>query len=228
MSISKIDGNIKKTFLPNHIDNFNEIQIIEPIFKNDIYEKYKTISQVYGELIICKDISKLKTYGNKIHRETYEEYLLFLSKYDSTRDNWIYNILDGKSEQDKILYKDASFIVIPTYLWNNDIEKLHILAMPFDKNIRTIRDLTNKHITLLEHMKEQSLYIINKLYDLQECDLKILIHYEPSTYHFHIHIMNLSWSGATSVEYSHDLNSVIFNLNLDGDYYKKILLNRRV
>ena len=72
MSISKIDGNIKKTFMLNHIYDFNEIQIIEPIFKNDIYEKYKAVSKVSGELIICKDISKLKTYGNKIHRETKE------------------------------------------------------------------------------------------------------------------------------------------------------------
>jgi hypothetical protein len=29
------------------------------------------------------------------------------------------------------------------------------------------------------------------------------------------------------VEYSHDLDTVIFNLKMDSDYYKKIKLNRR-
>ena len=58
--------------------------------------------------------------------------------------------------------------------------------------------------------------------------MKIYIHYNPSTYHLHIHFVNnLFHNISSSVEYSHELNNVIFNLELDSDYYKKIVLNKR-
>ena len=97
-----------------------------------------------------------------------------------------------------------------------------------DKQLRTIRELTKEHIPLLEHMKKTTLEKIEKVYGLKEGSLKIYFHYEPSTYHLHIHFVNISYKDAgSSVEYSHDLDSVIFNLSLDSDYYRKIKLNRR-
>ena len=78
-------------------------------------------------------------------------------------------------------------------------------------------------------MKKITLEKIEEKYNLKEENLKMFFHYDPSTYHLHIHFINTEYTESwSSVEYSHDLDTVIFNLKLDSDYYKKIKLNRRV
>jgi len=223
-------GSKKQKFIPNEVISFPAIRKTKIIIENDSFKKYQAIAEIKGEYIICNDITKLRKQSTRLVKESYEEYLDFISQRDKEKDRWIYNIIDGLAEQDKILFKDEKIIVIPTYLWDSiNIEKMHILCIPTNLSLRTIRDLTSEDIPLLEHMKKISLEQIEKIYRLKEENLKIFFHYDPSTYHLHIHFINTehneSWS---SVEYSHDLDSVIFNLQMDTDYYKKIKLNRRV
>ncbi len=222
-------GNKNLKFIPNSVSSFDDIVKYECVMTNDIYEKYNASAQVSGQLIICNDADKLKIYGKVINRETYEQYLEFLKNYDSSRDLWIYNIIDGIDEQDKIIYQDALCITIPTYKWcENDVRKLHILCIPKDKNLRCIRDLRGSHIELLEHMKNVTIDTIKLKYDLDHTNLKMFFHYDPSTYHLHIHFANIDFCECmSSVEYSHELNNVIFNLNIDSDYYRKVILNKR-
>jgi m7GpppX diphosphatase len=225
-----IYGSRKEKFIPNTVMSFPCIRKIKTIMENDSFTKYEAIAEVKGEYIVCNDITKLKTYSTRIIKESYEEYLDFLSKRDIEKDRWIYNIIDGLAEQDKILFRDNNIIVIPTYLWDSkNIQKLHILCLPIDKDLRTIRDLSLKDVPLLEQMKDITLNMIEKNYGLKEENLKIFFHYDPSTYHLHIHFVNTAYTESwSSVEYSHDLDTVIFNLKMDSDYYKKIKLNRRV
>jgi m7GpppX diphosphatase len=225
-----IYGSIKEKFIPNTVMSFPSIRKIKTIIENDSFTKYEAIAEVKGEYIICNDITKLKKYSKRIVKESYEDYLDFLSKRDIEKDRWIYNIIDGLAEHDKIIYRDLSIIVIPTYTWDSkNIEKIHILCLPTNISLRTIRDLSLKDVPLLEQMKAITLNIIEKNYGLKEENLKIFFHYDPSTYHLHIHFVNTAYTESwSSVEYSHDLDTVIFNLKLDTDYYKKIKLNRRV
>jgi m7GpppX diphosphatase len=225
-----IDGTTKYTFKPNTVMSFSNVRKIKSLMENDSFTKYEAITEVKGEYIVCNDISKLKKYSKRIVKESYEEYLEFIKNRDSEKDRWIYNIIDGVAEQDNIIYRDESIIVIPTYTWDSiNIDKLHILCLPTDKSLRTIRDLTVENVTLMEHMKRVTLQQIEEKYGLKEENLKMFFHYDPSTYHLHIHFINTgnteSWS---SVEYSHELDMVIFNLKMDSEYYKKIKLNRRV
>jgi m7GpppX diphosphatase len=228
--MDSIKENIKYKFIPNKVVSFTNIIKIEKVLENNSFEKYIAKTEVEGELIICNDISKIKDESRKIYQETYEEYLEFISKRDIEIDRWIYNIIDGISEQDSIVFRDESIIIIPTYEWNGEnINKLHLLCLPVDKNIRSLRDLRQKHIPLLEYMKKITLMKINELYNLTENDLKIFIHYEPSTYHLHIHFVNINFRECnSSVEYSHDINMVIFNLKIDNNYYQKIKLNKEI
>ena len=224
-----IHEDTKQTFIPSSVVSFDNIHKVNKIMTNDIYEKYNVTTEVSGQLIICNDITKLKKSSKNITKETYEEYIKLLNIRDPKKDVWIYNIINGTKEQDKIIHKDDQCIVIPTFIWNEvDIDKLHILCLPIDITIRSIRSLEAKHIPLLEHMKKVSLEIIKGKYELSLSDLKIFFHYEPSTYHLHIHFVNINYKDCgSSVEYSHELDSVIFNLSLDSDYYKKICLNKK-
>lgn len=224
-----IEGNIKHKFNPTKVLSFENVDKNICIFKNDVFSKYETTLLVKGEYILCEDITKLKTYSKHIGKENYKEYCEYIQKRDPKKDQWIYNIINGTDEQDKILYKDNLCIIIPTYTWNTkNIDKLHILVIPMDINLRSIRDLNTSHIELLNHMKTKCLNCIEEKYGLKECNLKIFFHYDPSTYHLHIHFINVNYTECfSSVEYSHELDLVIFNLELDTDYYKKVLLNVR-
>jgi len=222
-------GNINYKFIPSRVTTFDKIIKNNKTMENDVYEKYESTAEVSGELIICNDITKMKRTEKKIIRETYEEYLKSLQKRDPNKDKWIYNIIDGSSEQEQILHRDETCIVIPTYMWDStNIDKLHILCLPTDISLRSIRSLTAEHIPLLEHMKKVTLETIKNKYGVDECYLKMFFHYEPSTYHLHIHFVNTSnYDARTSVEYSHELNNVIFNLSIYSQYYKVALLNIR-
>jgi m7GpppX diphosphatase len=221
--------NKKYSFIPNKINLIENIQIKNLIMKNDIFEKYDASINLEGQYIICDDKSQIKIFSKKIIKETYSDYINFINNYDSKKDKWIYNIIDGISEQDNIIFKDNQFLLIPSYTWDKSIDNLHLLSIPFNKSIRCIRDLNSTHIELLKYMKIKSLEIINNNFNLDETELKIFFHYEPSTYHLHIHFINVLYiDSKSSVEYSHSLDNVIFNLELDSDYYKKIFMNKRV
>jgi len=221
--------NINYKFIPSKVTSFDKIVKNNKTMENDIYEKYEATAEISGELIVCNDASKMKRTEKKLVRETYEEYLTSLKKRDPNKDKWIYNIIEGTSEQELILHRDESCIVIPTYMWDSvNIEKLHILCLPTDVTLRSIRSLTANHIPLLEHMKKVTLETIKAKYGVDECYLKMFFHYEPSTYHLHIHFINTAnYEVRSSVEYSHEINNVIFNLSLYSQYYKVAILNRR-
>jgi hypothetical protein len=222
----KINGKYYK-FIPSNVVSFDNIKTNNKKIDNDIYEKYDAKTEISGELIICNDMTKVIHRGIDFIDETYSEYINDLEKRDPKKDIWIYNIINGISEQEYILYRDDKCIVIPTYNWNvKDIDKLHILCLPIDTSLRTIRSLDETHIPLLEHMKKVTLQIIKDNFGLKECSIKKYFHYPPSSYHLHIHFVNNLVKYGSSIEYSHDLNSVIFNLSICSDYYKKIVLNK--
>ena len=216
-------------FTPSKIDDFYNINKKDMIFENDIYQKFNASAETFGELIICNDTSRMIKKSINFTSETYSEYLTTLEKRDPKKDVWIYNIINGISEQESIIYRDDKCIVIPSYTWNSlDINNLHILCLPIDINLRTIRSLDSSHIPLLEHMRNVSLRIIKEKYGLDEQSIKKFFHYPPSSYHLHIHFVNNLFKFGSSVEYSHELNSVTFNLSIYSDYYKKIVMNKKI
>ena len=224
------NGQIKHIFISTEVVSFPNIRKIKIILQNDAFTKFEAITEVKGEYIVCNDITKTKKSATNIIKESYTEYLDLIKNRNIEKDRWIYNIIDGISETDKIICRDEKCVIIPSYTWDSkNINKLHILCLPIDTALRTIRELTKDHIPLLEHMKNATLEKIEEVYGLKEENVKMFFHYDPSTYHLHIHFINTLFTDTgSSVEYSHDLDIVIFNLSLYSDYYKKIKLNKRV
>lgn len=219
------DKNKLYTFIPTNftIDDIKKMSLIQ---SNDIYEKHNATATISGELICCNNYDNIikETYTN--YQETYTNYEETIKLRDLSKDKWIYNIIDGYDEQDKIIFQDDLFILIPTYTWNLiDLKKFHLLAIIKDKNLRSIRDLRNEHINLLNHIKKISLPIIETKYNINLNKIKMYFHYLPSTYQLHIHFADINNKNVnSSVEYSHELNIVIYNLLLYSEYYKKINL----
>ena len=208
-------------------EDLSNIIIINKIMQNDVYSKYDIV--VRGELFVkpFNEINSKKRKHKCMIKETYEQYLLTISKLLPSNTKWLYNIIDGMSEQKDVIYSDEMFLLIPTYACskNKDMttKNLHILAIPKRKDIKSLRDLTSEHIELLEHIQKNTIKFIKDKYNIDESKLKIYFHYPPSTWHLHIHFSTIeNTDSSCSTEYSYPLYQVIFNLKLCSDYYKKI------
>ena len=70
---------------------------------------------------------------------------------------WVYNILDKKSEVERIIYEDPDaeqgFMVMPDMKWNEKLtEDLYVMGLVRKRGIRTLRDLTAVHLPMLKNM----------------------------------------------------------------------------
>jgi len=179
-----------------------------------------------------KDTSSHRNLKKKIitpHVESYEEYKKTVSirdKHKAHLDKWIYDILDGKKEQEKIIYQNDYFLIIPTYVWtNSNNDDLHLLTIPFNKKLRTIRSLNTNYLSLLDQMYKKTLEIIKDKYEIDISDLNIEFHYTPSTYHLHLHFVNKKKEDSSDIHYKHTYNDVINNIKNDENYYINNNLN---
>ncbi len=178
----------------------------------------------------------------KIIKETYQDYLNNMEKYNTDlvrieKSKWIYNIIDGSAEQDKVIYQDTHFVLVANGNWdiNNlseqNLKQIHLLAIPRDTSLKCIRSLTGQNVTLLEYIKNISLEEINKKYGINPNRFKMYFHYYPSVFQLHLHFVdtNNNEGGAlTLFEGCYDLDTVIYNLKIKSDYYQDIVLNIRV
>jgi m7GpppX diphosphatase len=198
--------------------------------KNDAYTTYNISAQMSGSLIVLGDLTKEKLFCRQTKAETYEEYEEIIKTRDPSKDQWIYNIITGAAEQENILYRNDEIIIIPDYSWNTmAITYMHMLTFPTNMTLKTIRSLRAEHIPLLKLMKYQTCQIIMEKYGLPEAELKLYFHYAPQTYHLHLHAVSVKNTEAnSSVEYSHDIDSVIFNLTLCSDYYVLFDIKKRI
>ena len=234
-SINKEEGK-KYTFIAK--SNWTDkIEVLPDghLFTNDVYTKQLAkINNLDGELIICSDINKLDGFCKKVEYETYEEYKQIISKRDWSKEQWVYNILDGIAEQDKIIYRDEQIVIASNYTWttnDNNLSKMYLLVFPIDHKLHTLRDLNSTHIPLLTHIKNKTLEVIKEKYGFDSNIIKIFIHYAPSTYHLHIHFVLVSNTDVnSSIEYSHEIDSVINILKIKSDYYQStdIIIKKRI
>lgn len=123
------------------------------------------------------------------------------------RLNWVFNIIDGKTEVEDVIFRtplgkegDEGFLLLPDLNWDRKtIEALHLLGLVERRDIWSLRDLKKKHIPWLQHMRAKLIEATVRNYpELEEDQLKLYVHYQPTYYHFHIHIVHVQLeAGAT-------------------------------
>jgi len=169
--------------------------------------------------------NKRENYIRERYLESYEDYITNIKPEGLKRSRqWVFNIFDGKKEKDKVLYQDENFVLIPDIKWNRkDKWELRVLAFFKNPELNSMRDLTGDHLTLLENVKNKSLEVIKEKFELTEDQLKIFFHYRPSVWQLHMHFVCLFFkTSSSSIERAHSIYSVLENLKLDSDYFKKV------
>ena len=182
-----------------------------------------------------------------IVRETPELYSSITQPYiqsilkDTKSIQWLYNILDGYEEQERILYRDTDdntgFVLsidskwknhpnckdVPRNKWYNheSVNTLYCLAIVNRKDLHTIRDINANHLAMLKNIATVAPQIIEEIYGVHKTEIRIFIHYQPQFYHLHIHFTRFTNNMGCQVEHAHLLDDIIQNVEMDTNYYKK-------
>jgi m7GpppX diphosphatase len=157
--------------------------------------------------------------------EIYREVVIpYINSLPPERIQWVFNILSHQTEVDRILYEDpapdSGFIILPDLKWDRvNVENLYLVAIAHSRTIRSLRDLTKGHLPMLRHIRSAAHKAVQQNWGLGPGSLRLYIHYHPSYYQFHVHIVTANYSGfgGMSVGQAHLLDNVISLLELDPD-----------
>ncbi|ODV85014.1 hypothetical protein CANARDRAFT_28738 [[Candida] arabinofermentans NRRL YB-2248] len=120
----------------------------------------------------------------------------YIESMKGDRIKWVKNILYEGAEADKVIYKNDKFILIPDMKWDGvTLDNLYCCCIVYRDDISSIRDLNINHLQYLQDISNDLKKIIPEKYPIKANDLRIFVHYQPSYYHFHIHIVNVNYSG---------------------------------
>lgn len=219
-----------------NIDLLNDIDFTfgTIVTKNDKYTKFTSVSKKTNcDCLMINGYSQ-SDYNKHAHsnrimlKETPEHYKnITLPNVVNMSKQWILNLLDGISEQDRIIYQNQNFILVKDIKWTtDDINEIHILALPKRRDILSIRDLDGSNINLIKEIDKVGREQLFKLYNLNDNQIRSYFHYHPSFWHLHIHFDTYNQlTPSVSVDFCRLVHDVIENITIDSDYYKKATLN---
>ncbi len=211
-----------------HLKNFNLDDYLK-IIDDEYFDTELLNKKIYS----FKDKTNSKNKKYIVVDETYEDYLDSLIIRDSNinyylKEKWIYNVIDDIKTENIVLYRDNLFCIVIDKKWIksdfnlSDLNNAHLLLIPLDKTLRTIRSLNFSHIPLLTYMKEVGTNIISKYFEIPSNQLYMYFHYKPSIYHLHIHVTNINTKKHRHSNINtHGLDTVLYNLSIKFDYYQK-------
>ncbi|KAL8752058.1 MAG: hypothetical protein Q9199_006008 [Rusavskia elegans] len=153
-----------------------------------------------------KHIKKYSPQGVRMVTETPEIYKNQIRPYiakqrEEGRLDWVFNILEGRKEQEDIIFRDPgqdgakeeAFLLAPDLNWDRKtLASLHLLALVERRDLWSLRDLKKSHILWLKHMREKVVEATVKKYpEIDHDQLKLYMHYQPTFYHLHIHVVHV-------------------------------------
>lgn len=237
-------------------DNFNQvIKRCTNLFRNDIYGSYLVnlilddgehdalLNKIFMTIIhpaSPKDIEKYIDHPHRMIAETADMYERITKPYIEQQVStpghlqWLYNVLDGKAETDRIIHSDNDFILANDMKWNatndqlTDMEKqsTYLNALIRRRDLRSLRDLNADHLPLLQSIYERGRQVISQRYGIPVDQLRVFIHYQPSFYHVHVHFTHiLNEQRGFQCERAHLITTVMENIGLMRDYYQKVTLH---
>ncbi|WWC88369.1 uncharacterized protein L201_003280 [Kwoniella dendrophila CBS 6074] len=212
------------------LDRLNVFLENQPYFSSHAWSNTEDINRSpdYQIKVICpatethiKKYSEQERYMVKETPKIYKNVVLpYIEAFDGTRLGWVYAILEGRKEAERVLYKtedDTGFVILPDLKWDQtSMNALYLTVLVQTHSIKTLRDLTPSHIPLLEDIKQAVFRTVKEKYGVASSKLRLFVHYQPSYYHFHVHVVHIN-AEATSgmlVGQAHMLDDLINLLEL--------------
>lgn len=176
-------------------------------------------------------IAKYETQSRVMLVETPEIYqsitLPYIKNIPKERTEWVRNILYKSAEAERVIFHDHDindgFVILPDMKWDGRNETLYWVAIAMNADILSLRSLSSQHLTFLKKLRQVSYDYAKEKANLSPCQLRLFVHYQPSYYHFHVHITAVAFSDAPGVVsgQAHLLDTIINNIELYPEYYQK-------
>jgi m7GpppX diphosphatase len=160
-----------------------------------------------------KHIAKYLPQKYRVVTETAELYAKQVRPYmaaqrDAGRLNWVFNIIDGKAEQENVIYFERhpvnGFLVAPDLNWDRKtLTALHVLALVQRRDIWSIRDLAKEHVEWLKEIRQKVIVAVTNLYpEIEEDQLKLYLHCRPRPHHEDMFLTGLQTNRHTTTSIS--------------------------
>jgi len=158
----------------------------------------------------------------------------YIQSFDPKRTEWIRKIFDGEAEQESIIYSSPAFILVHDMKWapptpdNPSLDKMYLLAISRPSiGLRSLRDLRGRDIPFLKEVRQAGIRAANNYGLTGEGRVRMFVHYQPSYYYFHVHIVNANHHGLTGmvVGQAHLLDDIISMLEIDGEIFAKMTVS---
>lgn len=159
-----------------------------------------------------------------------ETTLPYIQSLPPERTQWVRNILEGKSEAERVVFHNhdptSGFVILPDMKWDGTRESLYWVAIVMRSDLLSLRSLNRQHLPLLKDIRDTAYKLVKEKYDLDKRDMRLFVHYQPSYYHFHVHITAISFADPPGVfaGQAHLLDTVIDNIEMYDNYYQRATL----
>ncbi|KAG7665000.1 uncharacterized protein J8A68_001465 [[Candida] subhashii] len=145
------------------------------------------------------------------------------------RLKWVYNILFHNAESESVIYHNKDpllgFVLLPDMKWDNvNLDTLYLCAIVNRTDISSIRDLDETHIEFLIGIQRMIKKVVREKYEMSGDQVRVFVHYQPSYYHFHIHVVNIHHPGlgdGIAIGKAILMDDLIENLKLNGKFYRE-------
>jgi len=231
---------VEKTALTEDVVRavLSERSTTQMTIQNDIYHTFQVFppaehSALKTTLIYPatnKHIAKYSKQEMFLVQERPEDYEAITKPYIQRAGfsiSWVDNILQHKTEADRIVYEDTDpdvgFILLPDMKWDGlQVEDLYLVAIIHRRDVLSLRCLGPQSLPLLRNILHKGTAAISEKYGVKQNKLRIYLHYQPSYYHLHVHFTHLNYDApGAGVEKAHLLSDVIENIELCADYYQR-------
>ncbi|KAL1405833.1 hypothetical protein Q8F55_007511 [Vanrija albida] len=170
-------------------------------------------------------IKKYTAQQRRVLRETPAAYASvvepYIASFPPDRLEWVYAILEGRKEAERVVFRDTDprtgFVLTPDLKWDGvTLTALYLTALVQTRGIRSIRDLTREHLPLLRRISATAYATAAERYGVEAGQLRLFVHYQPSYYHFHVHVVHVQHEvlAGMAVGQAHMLADVIDWLEL--------------
>lgn len=231
-----------------HEDALREVMAIESTlisrkFVNDCYYSYMlyptnllndikvTVIHPASDSQIAKYTRSKAVFMNEtpeLYSDVIKPFLGDQSEKEKGKNDWVYNIIEGRSEADRVYLNDpdpdTGFMLVKDLKWSGEEKDLYVVAICHRRDIGSLRDLRGEHLSLLQNIMTKGTKAIQEKHEKMLYQIRTFIHYPPSFYHFHVHFKAVDACDYTTTDRDHLLSTVINNLKIDSDYYKKSTL----
>ena len=73
------------------------------------------------------------------------------------------------------------YVILPDMKWDlTTLSSLYLVAIAFNRSIRSLRDLTKAHLGMLTNIRREAARVVHERWGLAPGSLRMFIHYQPS------------------------------------------------